>query len=257
MAARRNKRVVGMEEFESAKDKVMMGPERRSMVMTDDEKKLTAYHEAGHAIIALNIPESDPIHKATIVPRGRALGMVMRLPEGDRISMSKAKLEADLAVAMGGRLAEEIIFGEEKVTTGASSDIRMATEIARRMVTEWGMSDKLGFLRYSGDQEEVFLGHSVSQTKNMSDNTASLVDNEIRRIVDEAYVRARQILTDKLLDLHTLAKALLEYELLSGEEIKALLRGEPIIRDHDDKAPQEPRSSVPRGGSIGEIPQGV
>ncbi|MFA7275810.1 MAG: ATP-dependent zinc metalloprotease FtsH [Pseudobdellovibrionaceae bacterium] len=257
MAARRNKRVVGMEEFESAKDKVMMGPERRSMVMTDDEKKLTAYHEAGHAIIALNIPESDPIHKATIVPRGRALGMVMRLPEGDRISMSKAKLEADLAVAMGGRLAEEIIFGEEKVTTGASSDIRMATEIARRMVTEWGMSDKLGFLRYSGDQEEVFLGHSVSQTKNMSDNTASLVDNEIRRIVDEAYVRARQILTDKLLDLHTLAKALLEYELLSGEEIKALLRGEPIIRDHDDEAPQEPRSSVPRGGSIGEIPQGV
>lgn len=262
LAARKDKRVVGMDDFESAKDKVMMGAERRSMAMSDDEKKLTAYHEAGHAIVALNEPESDPIHKATIVPRGRALGMVMRLPEGDRVSMSKAKLEADLAVAMGGRIAEEIIFGAQKVTTGASSDIRMATDIARRMVTEWGMSDKLGPLRYAGDQEEVFLGHSVSQTKNMSDNTASIVDSEIRRIVEEAYARATKTLTEKLGDLHALAKALLEYELLSGDEIKALLRGEPILRDSDDEPPSpEPRSSVPpsnpRGGTIGEIPQGA
>ncbi len=258
MAARKNKRVVGMDDFESAKDKVMMGAERKSMVMTEDEKKLTAYHEAGHAIVALNEPESDPIHKATIVPRGRALGMVMRLPEGDRISMSKAKLEADLAVAMGGRIAEELIFGPQKVTTGASSDIRMATEIARRMVTEWGMSDKLGPLRYAGDQEEVFLGHSVSQTKTMSNDTANIVDTEIRRIVEEAYDRATKTLNDKMADLHTLAKALLEYELLSGDEIKALLRGEVILRDNDDDAASSgPRSSVPRGGGVGELPQGV
>lgn len=256
LAARKNKRVVGMDDFESAKDKVMMGSERKSMVMSDKEKKLTAYHEAGHAIVAINEPESDPIHKATIVPRGRALGMVMRLPEGDRVSMSKAKLEADLAVAMGGRIAEEIIFGADNVTTGASSDIHMATNIARRMVTEWGMSDKLGFLRYSGDQEEVFLGHSVSQTKTMSDNTASLVDSEVRRIVDAAYVRATETLNNKLADLHTLAKALLEYELLSGEEIKALLRGEPLLRDSDMDGPApEIRSSVPKGGGMNTTPQ--
>jgi cell division protease FtsH len=251
LAARRNKRVVGMEEFEEAKDKVMMGVERRSLVMTDKEKKLTAYHEAGHAIVALNEPESDPIHKATIVPRGRALGMVMRLPEGDRISMSKAKLEADLSVAMGGRIAEEIIFGADHVTTGASSDIRMVTDIARRMVTEWGMSPKLGFLRYSGDQEEVFLGHSVTQTKSMSDETASIVDQEVRRIVDAAYARCQSILNSKLEDLHLLAQALLEHEMLSGDEIKALLRGEKLKRDDpkDFEIPP-PRSSVPRGGGL-------
>jgi len=257
LAARKNKRVVGMDDFESAKDKVMMGAERRSMAMTDNEKKLTAYHEAGHAIVALNEPESDPIHKATIVPRGRALGMVMRLPEGDRISMSKAKLEADLAVAMGGRIAEELIFGAQKVTTGASSDIKMATDIARRMVTEWGMSEKLGPLRYAGDQEEVFLGHSVAQTKNMSDETAHTVDSEIRRIVEEAYARATEILNDRMEDLHTLAKALLEYELLSGDEIKALLRGEPILRDNDDDQTSSPKSSVPKGGGLGGLPQGA
>jgi cell division protease FtsH len=252
LAARRNKRVVGMEDFEEAKDKVMMGAERRSMVMTDEEKKLTAYHEAGHAIVAINVPESDPIHKATIVPRGRALGMVMRLPEGDRISMSKAKIEADLAVAMGGRIAEEIIFGPQKVTTGASSDIKMATDMARRMVTEWGMSEKLGPLRYAGDQEEVFLGHSVAHTKNMSDNTASVVDSEIRRIVEEAYARATDILTRQIDDLHKLAKALLEYEMLTGDEIRGLLRGEPIIRDDKgDDEPTAPRASVPRGGGLG------
>ena len=247
LAARRGKRVVSMAEFEDAKDKVLMGSERKSMVMSEDEKKLTAYHEAGHALVGLNEPESDPIHKATIVPRGRALGVVMRLPENDRLSMSKAKLEADLSVAMGGRVAEELIFGEEKVTTGASSDIQQATNIARKMVTEWGYSDKLGTIRYAQDQEEVFLGHSVTQSKNMSDETASLVDSEVRRIVDEAYARAKKIISDHMDDLHTLAKALLEYELLSGDEIKALLRGEAIIRDSgdDDKPSGAPRSSVP------------
>ncbi len=249
MAARRGKRVVTMEEFEDAKDKVMMGAERRSMAMTEEEKKLTAYHEAGHAIVAINEPESDPIHKATIVPRGRALGMVMRLPEGDRISMSKAKIEADLAVAMGGRIAEEMIFGAEQVTTGASSDIQMATDMAKKMVTEWGMSEKLGPLRYASNQEEVFLGHSVSQTQNMSDNTADLVDSEVRRIVEEAYARAKKILEEKRDDLETLAKALLDYELLSGDEIKAVLRGETIIREEEEKD-DSPKSSVPKASGV-------
>lgn len=260
LAARRDKRTVGMDEFEGAKDKIMMGAERKSMVMTEEEKKLTAYHEAGHAIVALHEEESDPIHKATIIPRGRALGLVMRLPEGDRISMSKAKLKADLSVAMGGRIAEEIIFGEEKVTTGASSDISMATSIARRMVTEWGMSDKLGPLRYSSDQEEVFLGHSVSQSKNMSDDTASLVDSETRLIVETAYARAKEILTKHLDQLHTLAKALLEYELLTGDEIKDLIAGKPIIRQDEDDEPADkgPKSSVPTTGGVGgKQPQGA
>ena len=260
LAARRGKRVVCMVEFEDAKDKVMMGSERKSMVMSDDEKKLTAYHEAGHAIVGLNLEESDPIHKATIIPRGRALGLVMRLPENDRISMSRGKLKADLAVAMGGRIAEEMIFGYEKVTTGASSDIKQATSIARRMVTEWGMSDKLGPLRYGADQEEVFLGHSVAQSKNLSDDTAAMVDSETRGIVDDAYKKAEKILKDKLDDLHKLAKALLEYEMLTGDEIKALLRGEAIIRDEpsdDDKG--APKSSVPTFGDAdgGELPQGA
>ncbi len=255
LAARRGKRVVGMQEFEDAKDKVMMGAERKSMVMTENEKKLTAYHEAGHAVVALHEEESDPIHKATIIPRGRALGMVMRLPENDRISVSKAKLKADLAVAMGGRIAEELIFGREKVTTGASSDIRMATDMARRMVTEWGMSDKLGPILYGSNQEEVFLGHSVTQSKNLSDDTAALVDSEIKMIVENAYARATDLLTKHMDQLHTLAKALLEYEMLSGDEIKGLLlRGEPIIRDApDDASPSGPRSSVPSSTGTGTI----
>lgn len=249
LAARRGKRVVSMQEFEDAKDKVMMGAERKSMVMTDQEKKLTAYHEAGHAVVALHEEESDPIHKATIIPRGRALGMVMRLPEGDRISVSKAKLKADLSVAMGGRIAEELIFGAEKVTTGASSDIRMATEMARRMVTEWGMSDKLGPILYGANQEEVFLGHSVAQSKNLSDETAAIIDSEIRQIVEAAYARSTSILTTNIGQLHDVAKALLEYEMLSGEEIKGLLRGEPIIRDDNDEPVNTgPRSSVPSTG---------
>ncbi len=255
LAARRGKRVVGMQEFEDAKDKVMMGVERKSMVMTENEKKLTAYHEAGHAVVALHEVESDPVHKATIIPRGRALGMVMRLPEADRISMSKAKLKADLAVAMGGRIAEEIIFGHEKVTTGASSDIRMATDMARRMVTEWGMSDKLGPILYGSNQEEVFLGHSVAQSKNLSDDTAAVIDSEIKLIVQGAYARATEILTTHIDHLHAVAKALLEYETLSGDEIKGLLRGEPIIRDYpEDTTPSGPRSSVPSsGGSAGTM----
>ncbi|KAA0597175.1 cell division protease FtsH [Azospirillum lipoferum] len=271
LAARIGKRVVGMSEFEAAKDKVMMGAERRSMVMTEDEKKLTAYHEAGHAICAIHCADSDPVHKATIIPRGRALGMVMRLPEGDRISLSQAKLLADLTVAMGGRIAEELIFGKERVTTGASGDIKMATEMSRRMVTEWGMSDKLGPLLYGEPTQEVFLGHSVTQHKNMSDRTAQLVDEEIRRIVDEAYDRARTILTENIDQLHTLAKGLLEYETLSGDEINRLLRGEPILRDDERETmavPPRPttgtgrRSSVPpstgqESGGMGPEPQGT
>lgn len=262
MAARRGKRVVGMEEFEDAKDKVMMGSERKSMVMSDEEKKLTAYHEAGHAVVALNEPESDPIHKATIIPRGRALGLVMRLPERDRISVSRAKLKADLAVAMGGRIAEEIIFGADNVTTGASSDIQMATDMARRMVTEWGMSDKLGPLHYGSNQEEVFLGHSVAQSKNVSEETARLVDSEIQEIVGAAYKRAEIMLKEKIDQLHLIAKALLEYETLSGVDIQKLIKGEPLERStaKEDNKDSKPKPSVPTGGSIspdGEVPQGA
>jgi len=254
LAARAGKRVVTMAEFEAAKDKVMMGAERRSMVMTEEEKRLTAYHESGHAIVALHEKESDPIHKATIIPRGRALGMVMRLPEGDRISISRAKLKADLAVAMGGRLAEELVFGPEKVTTGASSDIKMATDMARRMVTEWGMSEKLGPLTYGENDQEVFLGHSVATHKNVSEATARLIDEEVRKVVDDAYTRARTILTENMNQLDTLAKGLLEYETLSGDEIDLLLRGEPIMRGDDTRNPPRDsgrRSSVPTSGPTG------
>ncbi|HEY1096536.1 MAG TPA: ATP-dependent zinc metalloprotease FtsH [Alphaproteobacteria bacterium] len=251
LAARQGKKTVDMQCFEQAKDKVMMGAERRSLVMSDEEKKLTAYHEAGHAVVAIHEPSSDPIHKATIIPRGRALGMVMRLPEGDRVSLSRAKLHADLAVAMGGRVAEEMIFGYDKVTTGASSDIQMATNIAQRMVSEWGMSDKLGTIRYSpGESEEVFLGHSVTKTKNLSDNTAQMVDEEIRAIVDKAYQRARTVLTEHENQLVQLAQALLEYETLSGEEIKILFDGGTIERPDANGGQTviklKPTSSVPR-----------
>ena len=252
LAARKGKRVVFMSEFEEAKDKVMMGSERRSMVMTDEEKKLTAYHEAGHAVVALHCEDSDPIHKATIIPRGRALGMVMRLPEGDRISLSKAKIFADLRVACGGRIAEEMIFGETKITTGASSDIKMVSDMSRRMVTEWGMSDKLGFLAYGADQQEVFLGHSVTQTKNLSDATAKTIDEETRRIIDEAYIDASSILTKNKDQLETVAKGLLEYETLSGDEIGSLISGNTLSKnkpgDETPKSGGGRRSSVPTGG---------
>lgn len=256
LAARKNKRVVGMEDFEDAKDKVLMGAERKSMVMSDEEKKLTAYHEAGHAIVTLNEPASDPIHKATIVPRGRALGVVMRLPVGDRLSMSRDKLKADLAVAMGGRVAEELIFGDEKVTTGASSDIKQATNIARKMVTEWGLSDAVGPLDYSGN-DDPFSGMSGKKSE-LSDEKAALIDAEVKRIVNDGYERARKILTDKNKDLHTLAEALLEYEILSGDEIKDLLNGKKPNRDDpDEDSGSAPSTSVPSGGSVsglGEAP---
>lgn len=237
LAARKGRRTVSMAEFEEAKDKVMLGSERRSMVMTDEEKRLTAYHEAGHAVVALHCPASDPIHKATIIPRGRALGMVMRLPEGDRISLARDKIYADLRVACGGRIAEELIFGDDKVTTGASSDIRMATDMARRMVTEWGMSEKLGFLAYSADEQEVFLGRSVSQQKNMADATASIIDSEVRRIVDEAYAAATKILKKHNVELERLAQGLLEYETLDGEEIKIIVEGGTLVRKDADDTP--------------------
>ena len=256
LAARLNKKSVGMAEFEAAKDKVMMGAERRSMVMSEEEKKLTAYHESGHAIAALHLPESDPIHKATIIPRGRALGMVMRLPEGDRVSVSRAKLKADLVVAVGGRMAEEMIFGHDKVTTGASSDIKMATDMSRRMVTEWGMSDKLGFLRYAANEEQVFLGHSVAHQKNMSEDTAKLVDSEVKAIIDEAYDACRKILTENRHELETLAQGLLEYETLSGDEIKALLHGEKIVRPEDD-TPARPTAPVTPSPADGSRPSSV
>jgi len=252
LAARKGKRVVTMDDFEASKDKVMMGAERRSMVMSEDEKKLTAYHEGGHALVALHSPASDPVHKATIIPRGRALGMVMRLPERDQLSMSREKMHADLAVAMGGRVAEELIFGYDKVTSGASSDISHATKLARAMVTKWGMSDKLGPLEYGENQEEVFLGHSVARNESISSETAKLIDQEVREIVDGGHEKAKQILTDNIDDLHTLAKALLEYETLSGDEIKDLLAGKEIQRnDPADDAPAStpPTGSVPSSGA--------
>ncbi len=223
LAARRGKLAVSMHEFEQAKDKVMMGAERRSMVMTEDEKRMTAYHESGHAVIAYYIPDADPIHKATIIPRGQALGMVMQLPEGDRISMSRSQLLARIKVSMGGRIAEEMIFGYDKVTTGASSDIQAATKIARAMVTVWGLSDRLGFQMYEERQQEVFLGHSVAQTKPLSEMTAQMVDEEVRKILDICYEDAQQLLKKQLSKLHLLAKTLLEFETLSGDEIKALM----------------------------------
>jgi cell division protease FtsH len=229
LAARRGKRVVGMDELEDAKDKVMMGAERRSMVMTEEEKKLTAYHEAGHAVVALNISETDPIHKATIIPRGRALGMVMRLPEQDRVSVSRVKLEADISVATGGRIAEEMIFGHAKITAGASSDINHATKIARWMVIECGMSEKLGFLSYAGDDPYgEFLGRSATAGKNVSSSTAKIIDEEIRAIVDRNYNRAKEILENNREALELLAKGLLEHETLSGEDIKKIVEGQKI-----------------------------
>jgi cell division protease FtsH len=249
LAARLGKRVVAMLEFEHAKDKVMMGAERRSLVMSDAEKKMTAYHEAGHALCSMHEPECDPVHKATIIPRGRALGMVMSLPEGDRYSKSKSKCLAELNMAMGGRAAEEIIFGADKVSNGASGDIKMATDQTRRMVTEWGMSDRLGMIAYGDNSQEVFLGHSVTQNKNVSEATAREIDSEIKAIIDNAYASAKRILTENIDDLHTIAKNLLEHESLSGDEIRQVLRGEKIVRKVvDDPMPENRRASVPQSG---------
>jgi len=253
LAARKNKRLVTIDDFEEAKDKVMMGAERRSMVMSEDEKKLTAYHEAGHAVATLHSPASDPIHKATIIPRGRALGMVMRLPEKDQLSMKKDQMKAHLVIATGGRIAEEIIFGKDKITNGAASDIQMVTNLARKMITEWGMSEKLGRLRYNNDSEEVFLGHSVAQSKNLSDATAKLIDEEIRQLADDAESDCRKILQENLEELHIVAKGLLEYETLSGDEIKDLINGISPSRDDFDEGEGDeksiPTSSVPKSSS--------
>ena len=223
LAARKNKRIVTMSDLEEAKDKVMMGAERKSMVMTEEEKTLTAYHEGGHAVVALNENTSDPIHKATIIPRGRALGMVMRLPEKDQLSVTREKMFGDISVAMGGRIAEELIFGYDKVTSGASSDIEMVTKMAKNMVTRYGMSDQLGPIAYQENEEEIFLGRSVSRQQNVSEETAKKIDSEVKKIVQSGYDRAKKILTEKVDDLHKVAKALLEYETLSGEEIKKII----------------------------------
>jgi len=254
LAARKNKRVVTMSDIEEAKDKVMMGAERRSMVMTEDEKKLTAYHEGGHAIVALNEKASDPIHKATIIPRGRALGMVMRLPERDQLSVTREKMYSDIAVAMGGRIAEEIIFGHDKVTSGASSDIDMATKMAKNMVTKYGMSKELGPLAYGENEEEVFLGRSVTKSQQMSEETARKVDQEVKKIVDTGYERARKVLSEKIDDLHKIAKALLVYETLTGDEIRDLILRDikPTRSFKDDEKDDKEMSGL---GSLGLKPK--
>jgi len=265
LAARIGKRLVAMSEFEHAKDKVMMGAERKSMVMTEDEKRMTAYHEAGHAVIAIHEPASDPIHKATIIPRGRALGMVMRLPERDNYSYHRDKMYANLSVSMGGRVAEEVIFGYDKVSSGASSDISYASSLARDMVTRWGMSDKLGPLEYAEAEGETYLGYSANRPIRMSNETAQLIDAEIKRIIEGAHERAKQLLSDHIDELHALANALLEYETLTGDEIKKAVKGEDIGReDPNNKATRVPAagSSIPttrkpRGGIAGPAPQGA
>ena len=247
-AARRNKRMVTQSEFEEAKDKVMMGAERKSLVMTEEEKMLTAYHEGGHAIVGLNVIATDPIHKATIIPRGRALGMVMQLPERDKLSMSLEQMTSRLAIMMGGRVAEELVFGREKVTSGASSDIEQATRLARMMVTRWGLSEELGTVSYGENQDEVFLGMSVSRTQNASEATVQKIDTEIRRFVEEGYNEATRILTEKRADLEALAKGLLEFETLTGDEIQDLLKGKKPNRE-SVLEPTTPRTSaVPPAG---------
>ena len=264
LAARKGKRLVAMLEFEEAKDKVMMGAERRSMVMTEDEKKATAYHEAGHALVSLHVPHCDPLHKVTIIPRGRALGVTWNLPERDRFSMNMKQMKARLALAFGGRIAEQLIYGHDELNTGASNDIQQATDMARSMVMEYGMSEKLGWLRYRDNQDEVFLGHSVARSQNVSEETARLIDQEIRKLVEEGEATARQVLTDNLDQLHKLAEALLEYETLSGDESKRAIAGEPIERDRNKgKGPAAivggssiPKSK-PHGGIGGPAAAGV
>ena len=263
LAARRNKRVVAMAEFEDAKDKVMMGPERRSMVMSEKEKELTAYHEAGHALVAMSVPEADPVHKATIIPRGRALGMVMRLPEADKLSENYTQMTSFLAIAMGGRVAEELKFGKDRITSGASSDIQQATRLAKAMVTQWGFSDELGTIDYSDDNgQNVFLGQEITRSKSLSSETAHIIEKEVRRLIDEANETARRILTERSKDWETLAEGLLEYETLSGSEIEDLLAGKPPARPDSDATPPPtaPASAVPttdEGPDTPPEPQGA
>ena len=248
LAARKNKRIVTMSDIEEAKDKVMMGSERRSMVMTEDDKKLTAYHEGGHAIVALNEQASDPIHKATIIPRGRALGVVWTLPERDKYSHTREYLKANISKAMGGRVAEEMIFGHEKVTSGASSDIQMATKLAKDMVTKYGMSNELGPLTYGANEDEVFLGRQITRQEHMSEETAKKVDTEVKKLVDAGYERAKKILTEKIDDLHKLAKALLVYETLSGEEIRDL-----VLKNTQPKKVKEDEKDLEESSALGSL----
>jgi cell division protease FtsH len=251
-AARANKRIVGMDEFEKAKDKIMMGAERRSMVMSEAEKKMTAYHEAGHAIVGMTVPEHDPVYKVTIIPRGRALGVTQFLPEQDRYSLSKRRIESSIATLFGGRIAEELIFGPESVTTGASNDIERATELARNMVTKWGLSDKLGPLTYSEEMGEVFLGRSVTQHKQVSDVTAHAIDEEVRRVVEANYVRARDILTSALDKLHLMADALIKYETIDEEQLKDVMAGRTPKppAGWDETLPSKPPKAEPPGSAI-------
>ena len=227
-AARTNKRTVTMVEFEKAKDKINMGPERRTMIMTDKQKESTAYHEAGHAIVGYLVPEHDPVHKVTIIPRGRALGVTFFLPEGDQVSISQKQLESKLSTLYAGRLAEDLIYGEENISTGASNDIKVATNIARNMVTQWGFSDKLGPILYTEDDGEVFLGRSMAKAKHMSDETAHVIDEEVRAIVTRNYARARQILIDNMDILHAMKDALVKYETIEEEQIKQLMNRQPV-----------------------------
>lgn len=244
LAARRNKRKVTAEDFDNAKDKVLMGNERKSMAMDEEEKKLTAYHEAGHAICSMHVPETDPIHKATIIPRGRALGMVQQLPEKDQYSYTRAKMLSRLIICMGGRASEELKFGYDKVTSGASADIASATNLARSMVTEWGMSDLLGPVLYAENSNEVFLGRAVTQNKNMSEDTARLVDAEIKRFLTEAHAEATNILKKYDSELENLAQALMEYETLTGDEIKEVIAGKPLNRSEQTPVPPEKQTKV-------------
>ena len=245
-AARANKRNVEMDEFERAKDKIIMGAERKSMVMSEDEKKLTAYHEAGHAIVGRLVPEHDPVYKVTIIPRGRALGVTMFLPEEDRYSHSKQRLESQISSLFGGRLAEELIFGAEAVTTGASNDIERATEIARGMVTKWGLSEKMGPLAYSEEDGEVFLGHSVTQRKTVSDETAHSIDEEVRKIIDDNYDRAKQLLVDNMEKLHTMAKALIKYETINSDQIDDIMEGK------QPRPPEDWKDDEPGGTAVAD-----
>ena len=247
-AARSNKRLVDMEDLEKAKDKIMMGTERRSMVMSDDEKKLTAYHESGHAIVGRLVPQHDPVHKVSIIPRGRALGVTLFLPEDDRFSYSKQRLESSISSLFGGRIAEELIFGLDMVTTGASNDIQRATEIARNMVTRWGLSDKLGPLTYSEDEQEVFLGHSVTQHKSVSDETSHLIDKEVRNVIDRNFERAKTILTEHMDELHAMANALIKYETIDADQIQDIMEGK------EPRPPKQWTSDISPPGAGGETP---
>jgi cell division protease FtsH len=259
LAARRGKRVVTMHELEDAKDKVMMGAERRSMAMTEEEKKLTAYHEAGHALVGLNVPQHDPLHKVTIIPRGRALGLTMNLPEQDRLSYTRQYCVSRLASMFGGREAEIQIFGPENVTNGATGDIQQATQLARAMIMEWGMSDKLGRVRYRSNEQEVFLGHSVAQSTNMSGDTARLIDAEVRQLIEDGEQTARRILTEKRDQLEIIAKGLLEYETLTGDEVVGLIKGiKPIRTPYEEPTPERGAGpSVPAAGRPRGIGQAV